>query len=91
MLQRFGKSTESRDNEFENCLHNFSDQQVAMTLFMLEMHASNLCGFCFAMIKNLKKLKCWYNRNVTTCETNHFFINTCSTKQLESESSAMNS
>lgn len=28
VLQRFGKSTESRDNEFENCLHNFSDQQT---------------------------------------------------------------
>lgn len=63
MLQRFGKSTESRDNEFENCLHNFSDQQVAMTLFMLEMHASNLCGFCFAIIIIRKK-----NLNVATTE-----------------------
>lgn len=36
VLQKLGKTVETRDEQFDHCLHNFNDQQVVSLIVLLK-------------------------------------------------------
>lgn len=75
VLQRLGKTVESRDDHFEQCLQRFNDQQVIILLLIDLILTIDLLRFVYCVtLKQIEKPEQMNNNNKNTLQMIPFAV-----------------